>query len=49
MVRAVIDTPATAQALMTRPVSLQADEPLDAQRHRIKVALQIITAENARL
>ena len=51
LVRAVIDTPAiaTAQALMNLLVTLQAGEPFDAQRHRIQVALQIITAENARL
>jgi hypothetical protein len=48
VVREVIDRPATAQALMTPLVSLRAGEPLDAQRDRIKVALQIITAENAR-
>lgn len=50
LVRAVIDTPATATALalMNLLVSLQTDAHFDAQRHRIKVALQIITAENAR-
>ncbi len=50
LVHAVIDTPATAtaHALMNLLVNLQSEPAFDAQRHRIKVALQIITAENAR-